>query len=752
MNTRSNRTTVLLSTAASLLLLPATQAAAQTDDPPADAGKGYLQTVTVTAEKITESSLDVPMGLTALTGDQLVRQQAYRLEDFIGQVPGLNLTDTLSGSQLVIRGIATSSASINAPVATYIDDTPLVGIGAFSGGSSDTPDLDTFDMKRIEVLKGPQGTLYGADALGGLIKYVTNAPDPSSFAAAAEEGASTVDNGGTGFDVHGMINVPLARDLAFRLVAYDNDDPGFIDDPSRNLKDINGNRSKGGRASLLWAPTTDFSIRLNGLYQSHSWNDLDAVDVNPNTLTPIWCALCQERDVSQPGDNELRYYNATINWDMGWAKLLSSTSYYKYSFDQQRDLSVGYGKLLTFILVDELGYPGGPYGFWAGQNYHGDSWVQEMRLASNNDGPLQWQTGIYYTSKNATNFQPYHPIDVATKTVLYDNWVIGTETLPSTYQEVAGFANLDYHITPAFDVAAGGRYSHQRQTFDQVGTGSDASATIPPTSMDGSVFTFSGDARWHFTPQNMLYARIASGFVPGGPNDEGFTVPVPHTFGPSKTTNYELGLKSSLLDHHLTVELDAFEINWQKIQLVATIGGYSSLTNGGTAKSTGVEWNFAYIPVSGLTLDLNGAYTHAYLTENAPASVGGLDGDRLPVTPLVQTSASASYERTLFGDYSGFAGVNWRYIGSRFAEFEAAYAAPRQEMPSYQIVDLRAGIEAAHWSLAAYVKNVGNKLAITYLSDETLPGLLVSPEGGSGPQSASVYTPRTIGVELTENF
>lgn len=751
MNTRSNRTKVAVPTALSLLLWPAMQALAQTEDPPPSAANRELGTVTVTAEKITESALDVPMGLTAITGDQLVRQQSYRLEDFIGQVPGLNLTDTLGGSQLVIRGIATSSISINAPVATYIDDTPLVGIGAFSGGSSDTPDLDTFDMKRIEVLKGPQGTLYGADALGGLIKYVTNAPDPA-FAATAEEGASTVENGGTGFDLHGMINVPLSHDLAFRLVAYDNDNPGFIDDPSRSLKDINGNRAKGGRASLLWSPTADFSVRLNALYQSHAWNDLDAVDVNPNTLTPIHCDLCQERAAGQPGSNQLRYYNATINWDMGWARLLSSTSYYKYSFGQDRDLSIGYGPLSTFILVNALGYPPGPYGFWAGQQYNGDSWVQEMRLSSKADGPLQWQTGFYYTSKNATNFQPYHPIFLPTKTVLYDNFVIGTETLPTTYKEYAGFANLDYHVTPTFDVAAGGRYSGNRQTFQQIGTGLDTSATIPRASMSGNVFTYSGDARWHFTPENMLYARIASGFVPGGPNDEGFTVPVPHTFGPSKTTNYEIGLKSSLLDHHLTVELDGFQIDWQKIQLIAVIGGYGSLTNGGSAKSRGAEWNFAYIPVGGLTLDFNGAYTHAYLTENAPASVGGMDGERLPITPMWQASASADYERTLFGNYSGFAGINWRFTGSRYAEFEAAGAGPRQQMPSYHIVDLRAGIEGLHWSLAAYVKNVGNAFAITYLSDETLPGLLVSPAAGSGPQSASVYTPRTIGVELTETF
>ena len=757
MNTRAKRRTLLLSTAVSLLLLPVTQAGAQTTDQPTKPGNGGIETVTVTAEKRTESSLDVPMGLTALSGDQLVRQQAYRLEDFVGQVPGLNLTSsTLSGSQLVIRGIATSSASINAPVATYIDDTPLVGIGPFSGGSSNTPNLDTFDMNRIEVLKGPQGTLYGADALGGILKYVTNAPDPSAFAATVEAGTSSVANGGWGYDVHGMVNVPLADNLAFRLVGYENYDPGFIDDPSRGLKDINGNHFAGGRATLLWAPTADFSIRITANYQSHSWSDLSAEDVNPNTLTPIHCNLCQERNVSQPGFNQFQYYNATIKWDMGWADLLSSTSYFKDSFSQDRDLTIGYGPIATFFLVNVFGLPAAPYGFFAGQQYTGDSWVEETRLASKDDGPFQWTTGVYYTGKNATNFQPYFPIYVPTKTILYnDGNFIGTERLPTTYQEIAVFANLDYHITPTFDVAGGGRYSHQSQKFQQIGTGDiDSAATIPETSMDEDVLTYSADARWHFTPESMVYARVASGFVPGGPNDEGFTVPVPHTFGPSRTVDYELGLKSSLLDNHLTVDVSAFIIDWSKIQLVADIGGYSSLANGGTARSDGIEWNFAYVPVDGLTLDFNGAYTDAYLTADAPASVGGFKGDRLPITPLWQTSASANYERPLFGDYSGFAGINWHLTGSRYAEFQPANQLPRQQMPSYNVVDLRAGIETMGWTVALYVKNVGDSNAISYLSAETsyIAPFSTTNVGGGGPQSASVITPRTVGLEITANF
>ena len=226
MNMYLKRPALLLSTALGLLLFPGAQAQAETGNQSGRAVTTVGELI-VTAQKREESSLDVPMGLTALSGKVLESQQAYNLEDFVGQVPGLNFTDTLSGTQLVIRGIATSYDSVNAPVATYIDDTPIVGIGPFSGGSSTTPNIDTFDMNRIEVLKGPQGTLYGADALGGILKYVTNAPDPSGFHTEVEAGVSTVADGGTGYDLHGMINLPLAKDLAFRIVGYDNYDPGW---------------------------------------------------------------------------------------------------------------------------------------------------------------------------------------------------------------------------------------------------------------------------------------------------------------------------------------------------------------------------------------------------------------------------------------------------------------------------------------------------------------------------------------------
>jgi outer membrane receptor protein involved in Fe transport len=238
----------------------------------------------------------------------------------------------------------------------------------------------------------------------------------------------------------------------------------------------------------------------------------------------------------------------------------------------------------------------------------------------------------------------------------------------------------------------------------------------------------------------MLYARIASGFVPGGPNDVIVTATnLPRTYSSSSTVNYELGVKSSTPGNRLTVEVSAFYIDWKKIQLNAVVGGENTLINGGAARSEGIEWSLAYVPIAGLTTSVNGAYTDAYLTQPTPTSVNGQAGDRLPAVPLWSGSVNADYSRALSGRYTGFAGLSWRFTGSRYAEFEASGV--RQKMPSFSIVDLRAGIEAKQWEVELYVKNVGNEIAINYLRDETLAG-------GSGPQSAIIYAPRTFGATL----
>jgi iron complex outermembrane receptor protein len=702
-----------------------------------DSGNLVLSEIVVTAQKRSERLQDVPMSLTALSGDALESSKSTRLEDFVGKVPGLTLIDDGAlGSQVVIRGITTGVLAINSSVATYIDETPYTVEGAAGGSYVMAPNLDTFDMQRIEVLRGPQGTLYGANALGGILKYVTNAPDPTGFQAKVESGVSSVDHGGVGFDTHGMVNLPLTEDAALRIVGYDNYYPGFIDDPARGLTDINGSRFVGTRASLLYTPVSNLSIRLNALYQDRSWNDFSNEDVTSGTLTPVYGSLGQEELNRQPGHVVSQLYNLTVNFDAGFANLLSTTSYYNYKPHALYDQST----------LDHAvsGILGGSYGVAVQYTDPVQAVTQEIRLSSSGTQPLQWQVGGYFTNESTGEVENLYPVNAATYSVLYGYPVdLARVNLPSSYREYAGFANLDYFITPTFDVAAGGRYSENKQQLHEGEQGLLTGVIDINTPSSQGVFTYSGDVRWHLTPKTMLYARVAEGFVPGGPNDVIATAPVPKEYSSSTTMNYETGIKTSLLDGRFTAEVSAFLVDWRDIQLNALIGGIDTTTNGGTARSDGVEWDLAYKPIRELTLGFNGAYTDARLTEATPASVGGQVGNRLPAVPLWETSTDAEYERPLFGDYSGFMALDWRFMGARYADFVAA--GERQKMPSYNIVDWRTGIGTKKWSVALYVKNVADKIAINYVRAEALPGVV-------GAQSAVVYTPRTVGLSLTANF
>jgi len=706
---------------------------------PANAGApARLEEVVVTAQKQSERLQDVPMAITAVTGEQLMSSQAHRFEDYVGTVPGLTFVGGSfgsAGSQLVIRGITSGAISLNASVATYIDETPYILMGPI-GSWTAAPNLDTFDMQRIEVLKGPQGTLYGADALAGLLKFVTNAPDPAGFAATAATGVSSVDSGGVGFGAHAMVNIPLGSAAALRLVGYQNYYPGFIDDPSRGVQDINGAHVSGGRASLLYKPNSDLSIRLTAIYQERTFGDQSNESVDSTTLAPLYGKLIQENLISQPGFTRYQNYNATINWSLGFANLLSTTSYFLFQQQFILDDSPALGPALN-------SFPGAPFGSAVTDSRPAHDWTQEIRLSSASANPWKWQLGGFFTTQHSSELEVIYPVSPTAHTILYGYPAnIGRFPLDLSYREFAGYADLDYYFLPTFDVDVGGRYSSNKQSYTQDFTGLFGGNNAFGTTSSESVFTYSADARWHFAPDNMLYARVATGFVPGGPNDVTATTPnVPHTYSSSTTINYELGIKSRLLDGRLVMELSAFDINWHNIQVTAIINGFSSNANGGTATSRGVEWNFAYLPIPGLTLDFNGAYTNAYLTQATPPSVGGEPGDRLPSVPLWETSTSAKYEWPVLERLSGFAGADWRFSGKRYADFEPA-GTVRPPMPSFNIVDLRAGVESAEksWSLALYVRNVGNKIAINYARDVT------------GIWSASVYEPRTIGADFTYQF
>lgn len=703
----------------------------------ADSKSATVQEVIVTAEKREENLRDVPQSVTAISGDTLDVKRATTFEDYVTTVPGMNLISSQPGAtRLVLRGI--NAGGVSATIGTYVDETPYGSVTGLANGAVLAPDLDTFDMQRVEVLRGPQGTLYGASSLGGLLKFVTNAPDPSRFAAKVEADANDTKSGSVGGSVKGMVNIPLGDKAAIRAAGYDSDQPGFIDDPIRHAKNVDSARYNGLKASFLYRPTDKFTVRLSAVGQDITSHGTSTMDVNRLTLEPLYGDFTQSRTFAQPNKVAYRLYNATANYDFGFANLVSATSYATLRQDGNGDASAQLGPLLSAVFHQPLG---------AGvlQDLEQKKLTQEVRLASPSQ-TFEWLVGGFYTHEENALHQNLSAINLQNPPQVATGFG-GLEviSLPSDYKEYAVFANGDYHFTDRFDVSVGGRYSHNKQDETQVTTGLlvGPGSTVAGASSE-NVFTFAVAPKFKLSDDATLYARVAKGYRPGGPNAVNPLAPaaVPRTFQSDSIVNYEAGIKSDLFDRSVSVELTAFYITWDHIQLLADVGGFGVNTNGGSAQSKGVEGAITYVPMPGLTLSANGAYTQANLTADTPAILGGKDGDRLPYSAPASGSLSADYGRPLSDAVRMFVGASVRFEGRRRSDFNGSVG--QTSVPAYTSVDLRGGLEWGGYRAELYVKNLTDERGIL-----SLEGIGSTPNGAV---QAGLIRPRTIGVSLSASY
>ncbi|HEY2622271.1 MAG TPA: TonB-dependent receptor, partial [Dyella sp.] len=703
-----------------------------------------LGTVMVTANKREERLQVVPMAVTALSGDDLRRQGANSFADYAAQIPGLNLISTSAGqTQLVLRGITSGSSQANSSVSTYIDDAPYGSSTVYSAGSLLTPDIDPADIERIEVLRGPQGTLYGSNSLGGLVKFVTTPPDSTRTYGRASVDYTSVDGGGSGFAERAMFNLPLVEGkLALRVNAYDRDDPGYIDNVATGKKEVNEAKVSGGRAQLLWTPTDKVSVNLSALAQNLRGDGLanTGVEVDPATLKPIYGYQKQSR-AAGTGLLAIQYrlYDLSVNADFGWAKLVSSSSYGSQKVDQTGDVTAAYGPLLNPVFGLDNG------GYSVTQPITLGKFTQELRLESPAEQLLAWRAGVFYTRESTTNHQTVNVFD-ATTGVPIDLPSLGDISIgPGIFKEWAGYADVTWHATSQLSVLVGARQTHDSTSYSQVSSGLLTGAADFTTRSSDNPTTYLFNPSYRFTDNLMAYVRVASGFRPGGANvgvPPGLGAPL--TFAPDKLTSYELGFKSTLLDQRMTFEADAFYIDWSQIQLTTVNANFAYLSNGGKAKSQGLEGSWKYAPVRGLVLSANATWTDAALTADTPPGLYGYNGDRLPWVPKWNATVGAEYDFPLGSGWSGFVGGSYNYVGRRESDF-LSVPGPRISVPGYHGIDLHAGTYIGNWTIKGYVKNLTNQRGITSLASET-----TDPQGS--PFNAAYVPPRTVGVTLGLDF
>ncbi len=723
-------------------------AALATDAPPAKAvaGLASLEEVVVTANKRVENVQDVAASVSVQSGDILLERRQEQLSDYAAYIPGLNVGNGGKAglASVNLRGVA--SVSDAASVGTYLDEVPLGSSSRYGSPANQILDLLPYDLDRLEVLRGPQGTLYGAGSMGGLIKYVLK--NPSLNASGGQIGADvgSVDGAGSvSYSLRGVANVALVKDvLGMRISLYDKSLPGFIDNAFTGKKDVNGQRQQGGRLALLWQPSADLSVKLGAVIYRNVADDGGTVSTTGfhatettdgssiGTVSDPVGDLTQTHAFPQAFRENLGVYTATINWKPGTFEVTSATGY----SNQRTATTVDNTTAIAGGVAEMFGLPAGVLLTGASQ-IQVKKFSQELRIASQQGKTLDWMVGGFYTDEKVGLVGS--PLSLYLPDYTYLGAPFPGRTQDSTYKEYAFFGDGTWHVSDKFDVSAGLRYANNKQAV--TGTGGSS----PSTSENVTTWSFS--SRYRLTTDAMVYARVATGYRPGGLNTVFLPTDVPPRVNSDTLTSYEIGVKSEFLDHRALVNLTVFYIDWKDIQLNSTTGGSTILTNGGKAAPKGIELASAFSLFEGFTLGLNSAYTKSELTSTAPGAFF-LTGYQLPGVPKMSTSVTADYTWTAMTDWTAHVGGGIRWVDKVWLTGveQQGMAAPAVEAPSYAMANLNASVTRGPLTLKVYGTNLANKRAIQ--GGMELINILNQPQQGD----FWIAQPRAFGVGFDYKF
>lgn len=711
--------------------------------PPAAGAR--LEEVLVTASKRSyeESIQTVPVSIQALSGNTLEQAGAKEFVDFAQMAPSLTLTDVETGTPQVsmrgiwLGGVAPQTTQENPLTGIYYDDLP-VSLANFN------PNFDLFDVQRIEILRGPQGTLYGAGSMGGNIRFVSNQPDSNEWQSEFAGSFGEIEDGGSVYDIKGMVNVPVAEDkFGLRVVGYGNWDDGYVDNSFTGVEDFDDNRRWGGKVAGRWEVSDRLAVTANLFRQEiefkHGRHYIDA----PPGGTPNPNRPEQNLYGNIPFIDEMTIYNAVVEYDLGWASFLSSTSY----FERDMNATGSAQALMEQIFGLQIDAPN--RSIWDNSDL-----IQEFRLSSPDNPRFNWVVGAFYNDKDMHHEQDF-TVENAEDVFGFptggfgapDDDILFYGDTTNEQQQVAVFGEGTWKFTEALHFTAGLRWFEWKQDFDlyfaglfqggpytQVGKQSKSEVT-PKFAL-----AYHGESGW------MAYASASQGYRLGGLNEpvppdlcaqdlnEVGLTEAPLTFDSDSLWSYEIGAKGDFLDRRLSLSTAIFHVDWTDVQTLKNLPncGFYFTENVGDVVSQGVEFELAAVPASGLTLTLAGAYIDSTLDEDVP-NLFASKGDHVPNVPEWALSASASYTWPFTAALNGYVRADVRHIGSRNTEFNPAEGI---ELGAYETGNLHFGVESEKWDMSLFIRNATDKRGF------------IDGGFGQGVTSYSIERPRTIGVSF----
>lgn len=710
-----------------------------------------IEEVVVTAQKREQRLLDVPVAITSVDSQKLLDQNLVSITDFYNRVPGLQFGGAPGGKEITnlsLRGITTGGGT-NPTLAILVND---VQFGSSTeSGQAPIPDFDPATLQRIEVLRGPQGTLYGASSLGGLIKYVLRDPDTQEFSGRLELGSNTISGGTEGYNARGSVNIPIVEDkLALNLSGVYREDPRYIDNIGTRPETHNVNvaETSGGQASLVYYPTDRLSFSLSAITQEQDTQNKASIDIVSESDFHQVDGESIDTINATPGSMTRKFdqYIGRVDWDLDWGTITSISGYGKSKREEIQDVTYVFGPPLFGISYPDSS-PGSSIDIL--NNVYTDKFSQELRISGVNE-TLQWLAGVFYTDEDSRLEQTL---------LLNDPAISGTNQVytsngPSSYEETAVFVDLNFNLTDRIALQVGGRYAKNEQEsisesiIDQPARPIFGEPEHTVIDSDESAFTWLVSPSYSFNDDMMAYLRVATGYRPGGPNAN--LGNLPPEFDSDTVTNYELGFKGQM-SPDLTLDVAAFYIDWEDIQLqnADNVSQLVFFTNGSKARSQGLEFAMEWSPLEGLLVGANATYTNAELTEDVPSladasNLVGASGDRLPFTPEFTTSLSIQQSFTLNARLNGYAALSYTYLDDRPSEFLNSEAErPRFELPSYDQVDLNIGLTLdSVWEGTFYVRNLTDKRGVVTAMNRN----------GTALPRAAFTPPRTVGFNIAREF